>query len=405
MKRTLAMLLLFVAASAHARTWPPEPVAGGGTVEDATTTTAGIVELATNREDAASVVVQGNDTRLDPFVGSGASHRTGLVPDPGASAGTDAFLREDGTWANPTDLFDPGVEIDDETARALSIGESTNDYIVVNSIGAGFIDAYKTVQVDTLAEHTSANGITVDGLNLKDSGINATGLTTGTGYLGLTDNLAQAWSVKEGSNNYEGFVTTNGAERVAFSKPVTTSQGVSSGTARVVGGIHTIDPTDSAAITGATEVITVFNKNCPLEADTLNRVGAYLEIHAQFLASNMAAADTTTFTLRANNTTIGATNTTVAPQDEGPVTFNGWCETDSTGSTGTLTCGGTFIVSGARGASTPVVHSLFSGSTTTSTITLDLTSLQTIRLANTWQGSANDADSIRQDFIMCRVTG
>lgn len=35
------------------------------------------------------------------FVASGASHAKGLVPDPGASAGTAKYLREDATWATP----------------------------------------------------------------------------------------------------------------------------------------------------------------------------------------------------------------------------------------------------------------------------------------------------------------
>lgn len=38
---------------------------------------------------------------LSPFGGSGASHAIGLVPDPGASAGSTRFLREDGSWAAP----------------------------------------------------------------------------------------------------------------------------------------------------------------------------------------------------------------------------------------------------------------------------------------------------------------
>jgi hypothetical protein len=36
------------------------------------------------------------------FVASGASHATGAVPDPGASAGTTRFLREDATWQVPS---------------------------------------------------------------------------------------------------------------------------------------------------------------------------------------------------------------------------------------------------------------------------------------------------------------
>ena len=35
------------------------------------------------------------------FVGSGASHAPGAVPDPPASSGTTKFLREDATWAVP----------------------------------------------------------------------------------------------------------------------------------------------------------------------------------------------------------------------------------------------------------------------------------------------------------------
>jgi hypothetical protein len=52
----------------------------------------------------------GTDKRLSPavllaglpvFGGSGVNHASGIVPDPGASAGTTHYLREDGTWAVP----------------------------------------------------------------------------------------------------------------------------------------------------------------------------------------------------------------------------------------------------------------------------------------------------------------
>ena len=39
---------------------------------------------------------------LDVFVASGASSAKGLVPDPGAVAGTTKFLREDATFVVPT---------------------------------------------------------------------------------------------------------------------------------------------------------------------------------------------------------------------------------------------------------------------------------------------------------------
>jgi hypothetical protein len=46
------------------------------------------------------------------FVASGSSHARGAVPDPGATAGTSHYLREDGTWVlQPVDLlmFFPGA--------------------------------------------------------------------------------------------------------------------------------------------------------------------------------------------------------------------------------------------------------------------------------------------------------
>lgn len=48
---------------------------------------------------------------LPAMVASGATHAAGIVPDPGAVAGTTKFLREDGSWAIPaaTGLADPGA--------------------------------------------------------------------------------------------------------------------------------------------------------------------------------------------------------------------------------------------------------------------------------------------------------
>jgi hypothetical protein len=124
------------------------------TVSNATTGAVGVVELATDREDAADKVVQSNDTRLDAFVASGASAATGLVPAPGASAGTSALLREDSTWVE----FYCGVN---GTASSAQLGdvetEVTLDQTVTipaNFIQAGdFIEIYAqgicTVQVGT----------------------------------------------------------------------------------------------------------------------------------------------------------------------------------------------------------------------------------------------------------------
>lgn len=44
---------------------------------------------------------------LSVFGASGSSHAVGIVPDPGASAGTTRYLREDGTWDVPADIDAP----------------------------------------------------------------------------------------------------------------------------------------------------------------------------------------------------------------------------------------------------------------------------------------------------------
>ena len=61
------------------------------------TVTAGTVHGALSATDMTSGVLSA--ARLPVFGASGANHAGGAVPDPGATAGTARFLREDGTWA------------------------------------------------------------------------------------------------------------------------------------------------------------------------------------------------------------------------------------------------------------------------------------------------------------------
>lgn len=53
------------------------------------------------QDEALDIKDQSARNALVPFVGSGSSHKAGLVPDPGATAGTSKYLREDGTWSTP----------------------------------------------------------------------------------------------------------------------------------------------------------------------------------------------------------------------------------------------------------------------------------------------------------------
>ena len=57
----------------------------------------------TGHTHAANDITSGTlaAARLPVMAGSGASHAAGAVPDPGATAGTTRYLREDGTWNAP----------------------------------------------------------------------------------------------------------------------------------------------------------------------------------------------------------------------------------------------------------------------------------------------------------------
>jgi hypothetical protein len=61
------------------------------------------IRLGTGIGSNDTAAVKGTDYwGTDVFGASGGSHAIGLVPDPGASAGTTKFLREDGQWITPS---------------------------------------------------------------------------------------------------------------------------------------------------------------------------------------------------------------------------------------------------------------------------------------------------------------
>lgn len=69
-------------------------IVGGGGSSVSITATAPVV--VTPSPITGTGVISAN-----VFVASGAGHKTGIVPDPGASGGTTKFLREDATWQVP----------------------------------------------------------------------------------------------------------------------------------------------------------------------------------------------------------------------------------------------------------------------------------------------------------------
>lgn len=68
--------------------YPPDAGAGTGTV----------TSVATTAPITGGTITGTGTIAVSDFVASGASHARGAVPDPGSTAGTYKFLREDATW-------------------------------------------------------------------------------------------------------------------------------------------------------------------------------------------------------------------------------------------------------------------------------------------------------------------
>lgn len=65
---------------------------------------------------------------VPPFGASGGSHAPGLVPDPGSTAGSTHYLREDGTWATP-----PGTNwVGGFAIEVNGLGLSDDYFVTVN---------------------------------------------------------------------------------------------------------------------------------------------------------------------------------------------------------------------------------------------------------------------------------
>ncbi|WP_213308160.1 hypothetical protein [Paraburkholderia sacchari] len=67
-----------------------------------------------------------------PLMGaSGSGHQAGAVPDPGSTAGTTRYLREDGTWGNPVSgqpydmaMFAPGVLVNSQKLTRVNMARA-----------------------------------------------------------------------------------------------------------------------------------------------------------------------------------------------------------------------------------------------------------------------------------------
>jgi hypothetical protein len=158
------------------------PVTGSGTLTGtfATQTAATVFAAPAGSTGAPSFrPLVGTDVPV--FGASGSSHSQGAVPDPGATAGTTRFLREDATWAVATGT--------DPILTSLVNGYAITDQLTAPPAGGQGFD-----------QSTSPGGVTVSAGNTTVT----TSSSTPTGVLGvapLTGNVYFEYKLLSGTPN------------------------------------------------------------------------------------------------------------------------------------------------------------------------------------------------------------
>lgn len=157
---------------------------------------------------------------------------------------------------------------------AVTVGEANADHFVLKA-GAGF-----------------------------DAILDLSACATGEADVVVADNLASAFEIREAANTYLKVVTTNSSESIAAEQRLTTTDGVASGTARVVGGRHSAATADSTTISGGAGD-QAFDVTASIPANTL-KAGSKLRVRAVVKAVAQNGADTFQAKLRVGGTALVA---------------------------------------------------------------------------------------------------
>jgi hypothetical protein len=165
-----------------------------------------------------------------------------------------------GTFSNATST---------STVIAATVTQATNDR--TGGVAAAFKATLNGMAADTsggtyaaLDAVATPNGSGLFTVIRADAGwtsfADLSSMATGEADVIVGDNLASAFEIREGTNTYLKVVTTNSSESVAVEQRLTTTDGVSSGTARIIGGqaqtiIADVSHTDPAGAGDAAETV------------------------------------------------------------------------------------------------------------------------------------------------------
>lgn len=182
-------------------------------------------------------------------------------------------------------------------------------------------------------------GIAATTRGVLDINVATMSLSTQAMSVTIIDNQALALSFLEGSNQYLNLRTSNGSERVESYQRLTTTDGVASGTARVVGGQINVDTAESTALTGAEALFAGGAGQETLPANTLKATTTVIRFCGMIRVSAVSGGPTAQIRIRmgglAGVLCFDSGARTVA--DEDMITFDGWLAVRATGAAGTLT--------------------------------------------------------------------
>ena len=209
------------------------------------------------------------------------------------TAGVDrAHFRADGT------IEMANLKIDDMTISSLS----TNGNIAITPNGTG------TTTVTNLVVAGSFDLGDLDALNVGDINIDSLSSDDGNGFdLLLDDNKANAMEIKEGSNVYMNFATTDSSELITVSKPMTIASGVTltTDTADINGGAI-----DGTTIGGSTAAAGTFTTATATNVQATN-LKANDGTASMTIADSTGNVEVTTALTVAGNLTVNGTTTTI----------------------------------------------------------------------------------------------
>jgi Pectate lyase superfamily protein len=300
------------------------------------------------------------------FVASGASHASGAVPDPGASANTTHFLREDATWAVPAGtgtvtsvgLVMPGIFTTTGTPVTSSgsfnvslNNENANTFLSGPTTGGASGPTFRTIVPADMPVMVAS------GASHASGAVPDPGVTAGTTHFLREDGT---WQVPAGSGTVTSVALTTPSWLTVTGSPVT-----SSGTLAITANTETANTALMGPTTGSAAAPT-FRALVPLDYPVFVGSGAS---HAIGAVPDPGATAGTTHYLREDGTWVvppGSATTLAGLTDVNVVEgagINGYSLTWSNGSskwvaTNVSGGGGTYTGPGTGAVARTVVSKL-----------------------------------------------